>query len=154
MCGNALLARCESQFADCTIVAVLHCALCWSQHVIFTRGQRGGLCGSRVQAVKRALSIPVLANGNVRTLADAEACLAYTGALSGVTCHTGHHPLLMRFKPMCRVFACGQAPVTGAYIACVLPAKSLQVACKWLERAGSEDALVQDGTGYLVEAWR
>ena len=32
------------------------------------------------QAVKGALSIPVLANGNVRNLADAEACLAYTGA--------------------------------------------------------------------------
>jgi tRNA-dihydrouridine synthase len=33
-----------------------------------------------MQAVKRALAIPVLANGNVRTLADAEACMAYTGA--------------------------------------------------------------------------
>ncbi|KAK9827639.1 hypothetical protein WJX81_001911 [Elliptochloris bilobata] len=32
-----------------------------------------------IRAVKRALSVPVLANGNVRTLADAEACLAYTG---------------------------------------------------------------------------
>ena len=41
------------------------------------------------QAVKRALSIPVLANGNVRNLADAEACLAYTGALSGIVLQSG-----------------------------------------------------------------
>lgn len=33
----------------------------------------------QIRAVKQALSIPVLANGNVRNLADADACMAYTG---------------------------------------------------------------------------
>lgn len=33
-----------------------------------------------MQAVREALRIPVLANGNIRTLHDVEACLAYTGA--------------------------------------------------------------------------
>lgn len=33
-----------------------------------------------MQAVKEAVGIPVLANGNILSLADAEACMAYTGA--------------------------------------------------------------------------
>ncbi|GLI58658.1 hypothetical protein VaNZ11_000400 [Volvox africanus] len=33
-----------------------------------------------IRAVKAALSVPVLANGNIRHLADVEACLSYTGA--------------------------------------------------------------------------
>ena len=32
-----------------------------------------------LQAVKEALSIPIIANGNIRDLADADACMAYTG---------------------------------------------------------------------------
>lgn len=32
-----------------------------------------------VQAVKQALRIPVLANGNIRTLQDVQQCLEYTG---------------------------------------------------------------------------
>lgn len=35
---------------------------------------------SLLQAVKQALAVPVLANGNIRTLKDVEACLSYTGA--------------------------------------------------------------------------
>ncbi len=37
-------------------------------------------CLSWPQAVKAALRIPVLANGNIRTLADVHECMAYTGA--------------------------------------------------------------------------
>ncbi len=33
----------------------------------------------QIRAVKQALSIPVLANGNIRNLEDANACMAYTG---------------------------------------------------------------------------
>ncbi|GLC54740.1 hypothetical protein PLESTB_000901100 [Pleodorina starrii] len=33
-----------------------------------------------IRAVKAALSVPVLANGNIRHLGDVEACLSYTGA--------------------------------------------------------------------------
>ena len=32
------------------------------------------------QAVKEAVQIPVLANGNIRTLHDAHRCMEYTGA--------------------------------------------------------------------------
>ena len=34
-----------------------------------------------MQAVREAVDIPVLANGNVRTLADVHACMDYTGAV-------------------------------------------------------------------------
>ena len=33
-----------------------------------------------MQAVKAAVSIPVVANGNIRSLADVHACMEYTGA--------------------------------------------------------------------------
>jgi tRNA-dihydrouridine synthase 1 len=33
-----------------------------------------------MQAVREAVSVPVLANGNIRTLQDVHACLQYTGA--------------------------------------------------------------------------
>lgn len=62
--------------------------------------------------MKRALSIPVLANGNVRTLADAEACLAYTGAPSGIVLQIGHHPLATRLQAddMCRDLCANRHP--------------------------------------------
>lgn len=49
-----------------------------------TREQRGCLAGkaswSHIKAVKDSVNIPVIANGNVQSLKDAEECLAFTGA--------------------------------------------------------------------------
>jgi tRNA-dihydrouridine synthase 1 len=50
-----------------------------------TRSDGGGWCGQNpadwhvIRAVKKALDIPVISNGNIRSLQDVEACLAFTG---------------------------------------------------------------------------
>ncbi len=38
------------------------------------------------QAVKEALTIPVLANGNIQDMASIQECLAYTGLLDVIVC--------------------------------------------------------------------
>eukprot|EP00871_Galdieria_phlegrea_P004415 jgi/Galph1/4975/GphlegSOOS_G3615.1 len=56
-----------------------------------TREQKGKDPGpanwDTIRAVREALSIPVLANGNIRSLEDAKYCLEYTGCV-GVLCAT------------------------------------------------------------------
>ena len=37
--------------------------------------------GNAMQAVREAVQIPVLANGNIRNLQDVHDCMAYTGAV-------------------------------------------------------------------------
>ena len=49
-----------------------------------TRQQKGNAPGpadwAAIRAVKAALRIPVIANGNIRTYQDAQDCLAHTGS--------------------------------------------------------------------------
>ena len=71
-----------------------------------------------IRAVKQALSIPVLANGNVRHLADAHACMEYTGC-DGVMSAEGllHDPALFaerRLRPEVRGGRGGAAPGGGS----------------------------------------
>ncbi|KXZ49917.1 hypothetical protein GPECTOR_19g368 [Gonium pectorale] len=76
-----------------------------------------------IRAVKRALSVPVLANGNIRHLGDAASCLEYTGA-DGVLSAEG-----LLFDPA--LFAPRRAPVAiGDYAA--PPLERLEMAAEYL----------------------
>ena len=43
------------------------------------KGQKGPACWDTIKAVKNALGIPVVSNGNINNLAEVEQCLQYTG---------------------------------------------------------------------------
>lgn len=84
-----LLPTLEATLDFCQMLERAGCAfICVHGRERHVKSHCGPADWAAIAAVRRCLNIPVLANGNVHSLADARACLAATGA-AGVMCATG-----------------------------------------------------------------